>query len=346
MNDPFDFDRLIDRVSKKINDSLSSLFSSYKLGEVLEVIHGSRKIHVRVIYGKKCRKSVLSPCDDQDMDYALLVLFNMRSDQVLAALYREIERELSPKLQHIRSRRGGAEVDLNGETVQIQVIRSKRAKSYRASFKDGEVRLTVPTGGTKERGLLWLDENLRALEKWHTEYLRQLQKQKEASSQLSVNRKVTIYGEEHRLVFVNNRRDEGVGAGEIRVCPPKDTNDDKLWETAITRVLKEEIRQYALEQILLKTSSIDDLGIPFSKLIISSAQTRWGSCSVRGIVRLNWRAVFLPKDVIDYLICHELAHLKHMNHSKNFWARVEMYCPNYREFERKLKGYSISHSVL
>lgn len=56
MNDPFDFDRLIDRVSKKINDSLSSLFSSYKLGEVLEVIHGSRKIHVRVIYGKKMQK--------------------------------------------------------------------------------------------------------------------------------------------------------------------------------------------------------------------------------------------------------------------------------------------------
>lgn len=64
-------------------------------------------------------------------------------------------------------------------------------------------------------------------------------------------------------------------------------------------------------------------------LKITNSKTRWGSCSNRGIIRLHWRLVMLPNSVIDYVVIHELAHLKEFNHSKRFWNEVEKYCPDY-----------------
>ena len=61
---------------------------------------------------------------------------------------------------------------------------------------------------------------------------------------------------------------------------------------------------------------------------ISPARTRWGSCNTRREIRLAWRLVKAPPDLVDYVICHELAHLKHMNHSRAFWGVREM--PAYR----------------
>lgn len=71
------------------------------------------------------------------------------------------------------------------------------------------------------------------------------------------------------------------------------------------------------------------LGLPTPPLRLSSARTRWGSCSPRG-VSLNWRLVFLPLPVADYVVAHEVAHLREMNHSPRFWSVVEQLCPDWR----------------
>lgn len=65
-------------------------------------------------------------------------------------------------------------------------------------------------------------------------------------------------------------------------------------------------------------------------LALSSARTRWGSCSLRSGIRLNWRLIHFPLPIIDYVVVHELAHLREMNHSRRFWAIVEQHCPDYR----------------
>ena len=67
---------------------------------------------------------------------------------------------------------------------------------------------------------------------------------------------------------------------------------------------------------------------PIPALALSSARTRWGSCSATGI-RLNWRLIHLPLPLIDYVVAHELAHLEQMNHSPRFWAVVERLYPNH-----------------
>lgn len=78
-------------------------------------------------------------------------------------------------------------------------------------------------------------------------------------------------------------------------------------------------------------------GLPVPPLALSAARTRWGSCSLRTGIRLNWRLIHYRQALIDYVIIHELAHLREMNHSARFWAIVERYCPNYRQLREELK---------
>ncbi len=79
------------------------------------------------------------------------------------------------------------------------------------------------------------------------------------------------------------------------------------------------------------------VGVRFNALALSSATTRWGSCSSTGNIRLNWRLVFFALDVIDYVVIHELSHLREMNHSPRFWAIVEAVMPDYKRARTILK---------
>jgi predicted metal-dependent hydrolase len=72
------------------------------------------------------------------------------------------------------------------------------------------------------------------------------------------------------------------------------------------------------------------------RLMLSSALARWGSCNSRREVRLAWRLVKAPAELVDYVICHELAHLRHMDHSPRFWAEVERQCPDYKRLRARL----------
>ena len=82
-------------------------------------------------------------------------------------------------------------------------------------------------------------------------------------------------------------------------------------------------------------------GLAPPRFILSSAMGRWGSCNTRREVRLAWRLMKAPRDLIDYVVCHELAHLRHMNHSAAFWAEVERQCPDYRQ--RRAELFATDH---
>ena len=82
------------------------------------------------------------------------------------------------------------------------------------------------------------------------------------------------------------------------------------------------------------------LGVPTPPLYLSSARTRWGSCNSRGEIRLNWRLIQAPPHIIHYVVAHELAHLKDMNHSPKFWAWVKKLCPEYEAARNELKAIS------
>ena len=76
------------------------------------------------------------------------------------------------------------------------------------------------------------------------------------------------------------------------------------------------------------------------KVSFRKAKTRWGSCSSVNNISLNIALTALPQTLSDYIIIHELAHIKHKNHSKDFWNCVSQYYPNYQEARNELKSYS------
>ncbi|MGE5629987.1 MAG: M48 family metallopeptidase [Caulobacteraceae bacterium] len=73
------------------------------------------------------------------------------------------------------------------------------------------------------------------------------------------------------------------------------------------------------------------IGVKYNRIGIKSQKTRWGSCSSKGNLNFNWRLAMAPEWIMDYVIIHELCHLIHMNHSKEFWGTVASYMPDYEK---------------
>jgi len=94
---------------------------------------------------------------------------------------------------------------------------------------------------------------------------------------------------------------------------------EKWYQAKAREVLTERVVLYARQ-----------FGLKYAKIRISSARTRWGSCSSRGTLSFTWRLVMAPLEVIDYVVIHELAHLKIKNHSPLFWAEVAQMQPDYK----------------
>lgn len=85
------------------------------------------------------------------------------------------------------------------------------------------------------------------------------------------------------------------------------------------------------------------LGLRVSGVGLSDARTRWGSCSASGRLLLNWRLMLLPPRLIDYVVAHELAHLRELNHSPRFWAQVATLYPDHRSARRELNA--LAHTL-
>jgi predicted metal-dependent hydrolase len=88
------------------------------------------------------------------------------------------------------------------------------------------------------------------------------------------------------------------------------------------------------------------LGRTAPKLSLSSAHTRWGSCSEEGGIRINWRLIHLPPPLGDYVVAHEVAHLVELNHSKRFWAVVDSLYPDWQTARGELKQRAASLPIL
>ena len=98
-----------------------------------------------------------------------------------------------------------------------------------------------------------------------------------------------------------------------------------LKDEALT-IITEKVKKYA---------SI--MGVEYSKISLSNAYTRWGSCSIKNALNFAWRLIMCPVSVIDYVIVHELSHITYKNYSQLYWARVKTILPNYLECQEWLK---------
>lgn len=95
--------------------------------------------------------------------------------------------------------------------------------------------------------------------------------------------------------------------------------------------LKRWIRQETQKRLeIMAFGKTDNLGKKLSNVTVRDTHTRWGSCGHKGTISFSWRLAFAPYEAIDYVVAHEVAHLKHMDHSKKFWITCESLCENYK----------------
>ena len=101
------------------------------------------------------------------------------------------------------------------------------------------------------------------------------------------------------------------------------------------------VKEYAYNLLLEKTKSFSlIMSVNPISLKIKDYRSRWGSCSFKGDISYNWKIIFAPIEVIEYLIIHELSHLIFFNHSKEFWLKVEEFQPNFKNYRKWLKNNS------
>lgn len=110
---------------------------------------------------------------------------------------------------------------------------------------------------------------------------------------------------------------------------------EKRVREALSGWLRAKARQVLAARVALMAARY---GFVVQKVNVKDLRSRWGSCSLQGTVNFNWRLIMTPMPVIDYLVIHELAHLREMNHSDRFWKLVGELCPEYRSHQTWLKN--------
>jgi len=120
---------------------------------------------------------------------------------------------------------------------------------------------------------------------------------------------------------------------ELRVSLPPDAAEQQL-KDRVQGWLQLEAKRIFAERLPVYA---EKLGVTYRSFALSSAATQWGSCTVEGRIRLNWRLIHFALPMIDYVIAHELSHLREMNHSPRFWATVQSVFPEFQAARKVLR---------
>jgi predicted metal-dependent hydrolase len=223
------------------------------------------------------------------------------------------------------------------ESYTVEIWRRARQRHMHLRVRpDGTVRVTCNGRVAKRAVLAFVFESRDFIEK----SLLELQRQKSRFPQ-----KKYLSGEQHlllgepRLLTVVWSWAEKI---QVRVTDDGLEMLAPLSSTADER--KASLNQFAraLGRRLLMTRIADwqgKMGLKPAAVSIRGQVTRWGSCSSRREISLNWKLIAAPSAVVDYVVIHELAHLQHMNHSAQFWALVARFCPDWKTAKSWLRQH-------
>ncbi len=151
------------------------------------------------------------------------------------------------------------------------------------------------------------------------------------SSSLKDGNLFLLFGSAYRIKIGTSKKNHiSIKNGEININVKENSNPKNL----IVKWCKKILRDY----IDSKVKEISKLtGLYPNKILITSAKKRWGSCSGKNNLNFTWRLVMAPKEIIDYVVIHEIFHIKEKNHSKRFWNHVESLISDYKEKRNWLK---------
>lgn len=226
---------------------------------------------------------------------------------------------------------------------------SKRRRTIALSIDpDLSLRVTAPMGTTVSS----IEKIIRRRAAWIIRKLADIKEYKTASCprEFISGETITFLGKQ---LLLHSTRDPHAEAG----CSIKDNSlhvniqDEWLSGKDLQQEVRFEIvawyKKQAKDKLKSRTSYWSKkLGIKFRSLTITSPQKRWGSCDSHNNIRLNWRIVMAPMSVVDYVIVHELCHVPHKNHSKNFWQMLGNFMPDYDTRRSLLRKHGREYQAL
>lgn len=217
-----------------------------------------------------------------------------------------------------------------------RVRRSKRARHIRlvVSAQKG-LEVVLPNRASEKDAIHFLNSKKSWVEKHMISYLAKYDKIKPNLSSpptsihlRSINRIWDIHYENlmNSLMTIKTKEDTLILSGEMKEI------------TQIQNCMKNWLKKLALQILTpwLKQTSME-CDLIYHKISFRGQKTLWGSCSAKKEISLNYKLLFLPPTLVDYVLVHELCHTKHMNHSKRFWQLVCEFRPDYRELEKRLR---------
>lgn len=223
-------------------------------------------------------------------------------------------------------------LNIQGTIIPYKERKSSRSKQLSLRVDYEKVTVVAPKRATARE----IREFVKANQDWilaHWKKLLEMQRQipnrlyqdGEILSVLGQAYKLKILKTDQKMIALRFYHEEKI----IEIRLPEGLATEYQTE-AIREILEKGLKRKARDvfQTKLKTFSIQ-MGVSYNSFRLKEQRTRWGSCSSKGNINLNWRVILAPEQIVDYLIIHELAHLKQMNHSSDFWEIVSQYCPDY-----------------
>lgn len=211
--------------------------------------------------------------------------------------------------------------------IKVKRYRSSRSIKLRVS-EDGHVTVTAPPFVSERK----INQFVEANQAWLSERLLHVRtKQQHLTAQRD---SLPFRGKDYGFRLAISTKKPKVTLDEKILTVQAPTEDDKTVRQILEKWYKKQAKDYFEKRVPLLADLVNH---DVRNVTIRSQKTRWGSCSSRQTISLNWRLILCPEWVSDYVIYHELAHLKHMNHSKAFWNLVADYFPKYKEAEKWLK---------
>lgn len=227
-------------------------------------------------------------------------------------------------------------IQLAGKPVTYTLKRSHKRRSIGLRIDDHGLTVSMPLRATEK----WLHTVLNEKADWVVAKLDGWQTKKPPAPQWIDGEKIAFRGENFTLRIIPGlfNSPPQLHGEQLRLHLVNITDEIKI-EKVVTQWYRREAERVFAECVahyaeLMKVAPL--------QIKLSSARTQWGSCTSRGVVRLNWQLVKMPLHLIDYVVVHELAHLTEMNHSAAFWQVVESVCPDYSNCRAELRRYGIS----
>lgn len=252
-------------------------------------------------------------------------------------------------------------IHIKGKSIPVTEKRSSRKTISLEINEKGEIILRMPRYTNDRQRDLFLSEHLSWIEE-HLETVLEMQR-KLPHRTYEDGTTIAYLGEEIPLKItdtdclsreeawdrasekaVTARWPEERHTGNVFLLPervdiyryPGETADDikdrlRIWYTdRFAFILKDRLKYYSAK-----------LKVVYRRVNIKQQKTRWGSCSSRGSLNFNWLIVMAPPQALDYVVVHELCHLRHMDHSREFWKEVESVYPDYRRWDRWYRDHGM-----